>query len=195
MEDIEDVIEDNNNSDKKGVNKKHIFIEVALYIVMLITCIYIVPHYVVQRTIVDGQSMTNTLQDGDNLIVNKLAYRFGTPDRTDIVVLYPYGREVPDEYYVKRIIALPGETIKIIDSNVYIDGDIIDEPYIKEAVINEPGLAAEAITLGDTEYFVMGDNRNGSGDSRDFGPVDIDDIDGKAFLRIYPFDSFGLISD
>lgn len=189
-------MDDNTNNNNKQPNKaKSIVLELLLYIALLFVCIYIVPNYVIQRTIVDGYSMTNTLQDGENLLVNKLEYRISKPNRLDIVVLYPFGHDVPNEYYVKRIIGLPGETIQIIDSKVYINGKILEEPYIKENNINDAGCAANPVILADDEYFVMGDNRNGSGDSRDFGPVKFQDIDGHAVLRIYPFESFGLLTN
>lgn len=183
---------ENDISNKKNI--KSIIIELLIYILILLFCIYIVPKYIVQRTIVDGRSMTSTLQDEDNLIVNKMAYYFSDPDRYDIVVLYPKGRANKDVYYVKRVIGLPGDTIQIIDSDVYINGEVIEDSHRKEPVINDAGIASSPITLGKDEYFVMGDNRNGSTDSRDFGPVNRKNIDGHVVLRIYPFNSFGLVN-
>jgi signal peptidase I len=100
-----------------------------------------------------------------------------------------------DTYYIKRIIGLPGETVQIdYDGNIYIDGEILKESYGKE-VIQNPGRASEPITLGDDEYFVMGDNRNNSSDSRDpsVGNIKREDIIGRAFIRIWPLSSFGLL--
>ena len=97
-------------------------------------------------------------------------------------------------YYVKRIIGLPGETVQIADGLIYIDGEVLQESYGRE-VIQDPGLAAEPITLGEDEYFVLGDNRNQSSDSRDpsVGLIHRDEIVGRAWLRIWPLDSFGIL--
>ncbi|MCD7841766.1 MAG: signal peptidase I, partial [Lachnospiraceae bacterium] len=151
-------------------------------------------HYVGQRTVVDGSSMNDTLTDGDNLIVEKLSYRFGDPERFDIIVFQPY--EDSSEYYIKRIIGLPGETVRIDeDGNIYINGELLEEDYGKETIEN-PGRASEEITLGEDEYFVLGDNRNNSTDSRTerVGNVSRDSIVGKAWVRIWPLGSIGLLT-
>ncbi len=108
--------------------------------------------------------MENTLSDGDNLIVDKITYRFSDPKRYDIIV-FPYQYE-DNTYFIKRIIGLPGETVQIVDGTIYIDGEALQESYGREVMKNS-GLAADPITLGDDEYFVLGDNRNDSTDSRD----------------------------
>ena len=109
--------------------------------------------------------MEPTLQHGDNLIVDKISYRFREPKRYEIIV-FPYAYK-ENTYYIKRIIGLPGETIQVIDGQVYINGEVLaDEHYGKEVML-DPGIAGEPITLGADEYFVLGDNRNHSSDSRD----------------------------
>jgi signal peptidase I len=137
--------------------------------------------------------MEPTLSDGDNLIVDKLSYRFHDPQRFDIIVFpYQYGANT---YYIKRIIGLPGETVQIDEQgNIYIDGEKLEESYGKE-VIQDPGIAAQEIHLADDEYFVMGDNRNDSADSRfvTVGNIKKDAIIGKAWVRIYPFQSIGFL--
>ena len=138
-----------------------------VYILLIIGLTYLIITFVGQRTMVSGSSMETTLQDGDNLIVDKISYRFRDPKRYDIIV-FPYKYE-EDTYYIKRIIGMPGETVQIRDGYVYIDGKrLISDIYGKEK-IKDPQTAAEPVTLGDDEYFVMGDNRNHSMDSRDPG--------------------------
>ena len=165
----------------------------VLYFVIVIAAMLLIIHYVGQRTEVSGSSMENTLSDGDNLIVDKISYRFHDPERYDIII-FPYKYE-EDTYYIKRIIGLPGEHVRIDDSgNIYINEKVLKESYGRE-VIQDPGIARDEITLGEGEYFVLGDNRNNSIDSRwsDVGNVSREDIVGKVVLRIYPFKSFGLI--
>ena len=137
--------------------------------------------------------MENTLTNGDNLIVDKISYRFHEPERFDIIV-FPYQYK-EDTYFIKRIIGMPGETVQITDKGeILINGEELVESYGRE-VIKDPGLASDLITLGEDEYFVMGDNRNYSKDSRfpDVGNIKRADIIGKAWLRIYPFDKIGFI--
>lgn len=188
---------DSSNVDKENKSKKNkrrripIFGELLFYIIMILLCIFVVPQYVVQRTIVDGHSMEDTLQDHDNLLVEKLSYRFDDPKRFDVIVFYPYGKE-QKEYYVKRIIGLPGETVQIIGTDIYIDGQVIKEDYGKMP-IEDAGIAEESLKLANDEYFVMGDNRRVSLDSRyeQVGPVKRELIAGKAVFRIWPFSKFG----
>lgn len=142
---------------------------------------------------VDGRSMNATLNDGDNLIVEKLSYRFGDPERFDIIVFPP--QESPKEHYIKRIIGLPGETVQIdAEGKIYINGEVLEENYGLETIRNA-GRAAEPITLGDDEYFVLGDNRNNSKDSRSdaVGNVKRSSITGRAWLRIWPLSDIGFL--
>ncbi|MCI8299599.1 MAG: signal peptidase I [Lachnospiraceae bacterium] len=180
-----------NAEEKTSVMREIISFVLYIGIVFLLT--YLVIHYVGQRTQVSGTSMEYTLSDGDNLIVDKISYRFRKPERFDIVV-FPFQYK-EDTYYIKRIIGLPGETVQI-DSNgvIYIDGEELEESYGRE-VIQNPGEAAEPVELGEDEYFVLGDNRNASSDSRDpsVGKVLGKDFVGRAWLRLYPFDKIGFI--
>ena len=165
----------------------------SVYILVVLVLTLLVVRYVGQRTVVMGHSMEPTLSDQDNLLVDKLSYRLHDPKRFDVVV-FPY-QYADKTYFIKRIIGLPGETVRIDDTgSIYINDELLMEAYGKE-VIEDPGLARDGITLGADEYFVLGDNRNDSSDSRfvSVGNIKGSQIIGKAFLRIYPFSAFGRI--
>lgn len=174
------------------VDMKKEILSWVFYIAFVLVLTWVIITFVGQRTRVDGRSMMNTLHDGDNLIVEKLSYRFSDPKRFDIIVFPPTGKK---EYYIKRIIGLPGETVQIDENgNIYINGELLEENYGAETIQN-PGRAAKPIALGDDEYFVMGDNRNNSKDSRseEVGNVKRSQIIGRAWLRIWPLNKFGLL--
>ena len=164
-----------------------------IYLTILVTVVFLLIRFVGERTVVSGDSMEPTLRDGDNLIVDKLSYRFRDPQRYDIVV-FPF-RYQEDTYYIKRIIGLPGETVQIYDGDVYINGKLLRDDYGSEAIRNA-GLASKAITLSEDEYFVLGDNRNNSADSREpsVGNIRKQDIKGRALLRIWPPDAVSLLN-
>ena len=163
-----------------------------VYIAIIIGLTWLIITFVGQRTRVSGHSMEATLHDGDNLIVDKLSYHFREPERFEIIV-FPY-RHKENTYYIKRIIGLPGETVQVKDGYVYINGEKLDENYGLE-VMEDAGIAAEPIELGEDEYFVLGDNRNHSSDSRDpsVGILHRDELIGRAWVRIWPLDSIGVI--
>lgn len=170
-------------------------ISTLLYLLAVLCLTWVVVTFVGQRTEVEGASMEATLSDGDNLIVDKITYRFKDPQRFDIIV-FPFQYK-ENTYYIKRIIGLPGETVQIDEQgNIYINGEVLTESYGREIIKPENiGIASEPITLGEDEYFVMGDNRNNSSDSRTeiVGNIHRDDIIGRAWLRIWPFSEFGLL--
>lgn len=145
----------------------------------------IVHLFLAQATIVYGQSMEPNLHPNQRLIVDKLSYRLHGPQRNDIVVV-----DLPDmeEMLVKRIIALPGETVEVRRGVVYVNGAAISEPYPHD--LTPYDMAPR--TLGALAYFVMGDNRGNSNDSRSFGPVTRDEIVGRVWLRYWPLDQFVL---
>lgn len=167
----------------------------AIYLLCVLGAVWLVITFVGQRTEVEGASMENTLHNGDNLIVDKLSYRFHDPERFDIIV-FPFQFQ-DNTYYIKRIIGLPGETVQIMDDgSIYINGEKLEENYGMEVIKPETiGRAAEPIELGDDEYFVMGDNRNNSSDSRTdmVGNITRENIIGKAWLRIWPVSDFGIL--
>ena len=166
----------------------------AIYLLCVLGAVWLVITFVGQRTEVEGASMENTLHNGDNLIVDKLSYRFHDPERFDIIV-FPFQFQ-DNTYYIKRIIGLPGETVQIMDDgSIYINGEKLEENYGMEVIKPETiGRAAEPIELGDDEYFVMGDNRNNSSDSRTdmVGNIKRENIIGKAWLRIWPVSDYGV---
>lgn len=168
----------------------------GIYLLVVLCATWLLIHYVVQRTTVEGSSMETTLSDGDNLFVDKISYRFRDPERFDIIV-FPYQYK-EKTYYIKRIIGLPGETVRIDEAgNIYINDKILEESYGREIIdADKIGLAAQTITLAADEYFVLGDNRNHSQDSRfaDVGNIKRSNIIGRAWVRIWPFQKIGLIS-
>lgn len=136
--------------------------------------------------------METTLYDRDNLIVDKISYRFREPKRYEIIV-FPYQYK-ENTFYIKRIVGLPGETVQVIDGLIYINGVSLDENYGNEPM-QQAGIAESQILLGEDEYFVLGDNRNHSQDSRDpgVGVLHREDILGRAWVRIWPLDRIGAI--
>lgn len=160
---------------------------IKCFIIAILTA-WIVVTFIGQRTVVDGHSMENTLFHQDNLIVDKISYRFKNPERFDIIV-FPHMLNGQEKYYIKRIIGLPGEKVYIDDQGtIYINDKLLNENFGKEP-IEVAGIASSPIILKNDEYFVLGDNRNHSSDSRDIsvGLIDSEEIIGKAFFRMYPF--------
>ncbi len=165
----------------------------SMYLLVVLCLTYLVITFVGQRTQVIGSSMESTLSNNDNLIVDKISYRFQDPKRFDIIVFpYQYAEET---YYIKRVIGLPGETIRIDElGTIYVNDVMLEESYGRE-IMKEPGRAFETITLAEDEYFVLGDNRNNSSDSRDpsVGNIQENQIIGRAFVRIWPLAKFGVL--
>ncbi|MDD7403703.1 MAG: signal peptidase I [Butyribacter sp.] len=195
------------DKEEKAENKWSAIVkELLVYAIIIVVCVMVVPRYVIQRTEVDGGSMMNTLQNEENLLVEKCVWRVTGLKRYDIVTFYPEGRDTIDpktgepKYYIKRIIGLPGETVQVVGDVVYINGKVLDDKKYKEEYdmsdgFGDGGIAEEPITLKDDEYFVMGDHRGISEDSRSsaVGPVKRENIDGRVALRIYPFSEFGTV--
>ena len=184
--------EKKNASEKKEKSTAQNILGTIAYIIGVCVFVFLILHFVGQRTVVNGSSMDTTLANGQNLVMDKLSYRFHDPERYDIIV-FPY-QHAENTYYIKRIIGLPGDTVQVIDGYVYINGKKLDEHYGAEGM-EDPGIAAEPIKLGDDEYFVLGDNRNHSSDSRvaSVGVLTRDMLIGRAWVRIYPFNKIGVI--
>ena len=163
----------------------------VLYIAVVAFVCFLIITFVGQRTTVSGQSMEPLLHDGDNLILDKLTYHFRDPERFDVVVF----DQTESDHYIKRIIGLPGETVQIIDGYVYINGERLEDDVYGKEVMLQPMRAADPITVGEDEYFVLGDNRNYSRDSRDpgVGNVKRSQILGRAWLRFWPLSQIEFI--
>lgn len=187
---VEDFIDERDEEKEKSPLRE--LLGMLLYIGVVLVITFLIITFVGQRTHVSGDSMKNTLYHGDQLIVDKITYRFKDPVRYDIIV-FPYQYE-ENTFYIKRIIGLPGETVQIADGEIYINGEVLRETYGRE-VIQDPGMAAEPIKLGEDEYFVLGDNRNASSDSREpsVGVIHKNDIVGRAWIRIWPLNRAGIL--
>jgi signal peptidase I len=138
-----------------------------------------------------GQSMEPTIYSGDKVLINTLVYKMKSPDYGDLIVFKPNGNE-NSHYHIKRVVGLPGDTVIIKDGRVWIDGELLDETILTEKM-QDAGIADTEVKLGTDEYFVLGDNRNNSEDSRsaDIGNVKREDILGKAWFLVTPGDRFG----
>ena len=164
-------------------------LEVLQIIILSVAIIVPVRYFLIQPFVVRGASMEPNFYDHEYLIIDELSYRFGEPERGEIVV-FRYPRD-PDQFFIKRVIGLPGETVEVSDGQVAVYNDelpvgkVLEEPYIG----SEQTLGKKRVELNPDEYFVMGDNRGFSLDSRSFGPIETDDIIGRVWLRAWPFDS------
>lgn len=158
-------------------------------IVIAVVAALLITRFVGERTSVEGSSMETTLSDRDQLIVNKISYRFRDPKRYEIVV-FPHYVNGEKKHYIKRVIGLPGETVQVKEGYVYINGELLESEHYGREVMQSAGVADTPIKLGADEYFVLGDNRNNSSDSRDpsVGPQKRADMEGTPWVRIYPFD-------
>lgn len=164
-------------------------VEIAIVLVMAFVLVY----FVGLRTSVVGSSMSDTLEAGDEILVNRFVYKVTAPKRGDVIVFLPNGNK-KSHYYVKRVIGVPGDTIQIKNGILYVNGEEYKETPERDKM-DEAGLAKEEITVGEDEYFVLGDNRNNSEDSRyaNIGNVKREYIIGKVWLIVSPFRRFGLM--
>ncbi|MCF0145571.1 MAG: signal peptidase I [Eubacterium sp.] len=162
----------------------------VLEILLVVILAYGVSTFFLRSVTMRENSMEPTISSGDTLLMNTLAYRFGSPGRRDIIA-YRNTDEEAENLHIKRIIGIPGDTVQIVNGQIVLNG----ETYLDETfpAMVDPGLAIDPITLGDDEYFVLGDNRNGSEDSRyaSVGNVRKKRIAGKIWLRTWPIGKFG----
>lgn len=181
------------NSTLEQTEKEESWWELIRFAIIVLIIAIGVRVFVAQPFIVSGASMVPTFDDRNYLIVDELSYHFGDPKRGDVIVFHPPGQE-RGIYYIKRVIGLPGETVKIESGTVYIineehpDGFALTEPYISSATGE-----TMSRTLGEHEYFVMGDNRPASSDSRSWGTLPEKNIVGRALLRLMPLKSIGVL--
>jgi signal peptidase I len=184
--------------DHPGDGRRHLSrsarsaIEWVAVIVGALVVALVVKTFLIQAFYIPSESMVPTLKVGDRVLVNKLSYSRGDVDRGDIVVFARPGGPGADGIadLIKRVVALPGETIEGRDGGVYIDGRPLDETYLPEGVTTGP---FPPYTVPDDEVWVMGDNRGASDDSRRFKGVPLDDVVGRAFVVIWPIGEIGLL--
>ncbi|GIV77479.1 MAG: signal peptidase I [Litorilinea sp.] len=157
--------------------------------VVLSLVIFLLIRQVVQNYRIESHSMEPNFYEGQFILVNKLAYKLGTPKRGDVIVFHNPNN--PSEDYIKRVIALPGDTLEIRDQTIYINGKVLNEPYAQNRL--SPGTVYGPVVIEPDHLFVMGDNRPNSSDSRRFGQLSEDLIVGQAWLRVWPLNQFGLI--
>lgn len=181
------------NPMNRGIDAYRGIITFAICICVSFIIAYIISNYLIRPTKVDGDSMSYNLADGDVLILDLVKYKFSKPSRFDIVVFKPNKDE---NNFIKRVIGLPGETVQIKDGQIYINDVLLNENF-GYGSLDEAGVAKEPVVLGEDEYFVLGDYRIGSIDSRNpyVGNVKEDTIIGKAVLKIWPLRSFGTIDN
>ncbi len=166
---------------------------IGLSFFLIIYLFFMQPHQV------NGSSMVPTFKSGDYVLTDKISYRTGEPKRGDVIVFHappeagcPTGTGCD---FIKRIIAVPGETVAVHDKNVYVNGTKLNEPYLPSdyETIEGKFISGRTVTIGPNEYFALGDNRSHSSDSRVWGPVDKSEIVGKAFFRYWPMNQIGKI--
>ncbi len=170
------------------------FTDIAKIVIISLLIIIPIRYFVVQPFFVKGASMEPSYHQGDYLLVDEISYRFTDPERGDVIIFKFPGNT--SQHYIKRVIGLPGETIQIQDGKVYVvndeypEGRAIDEKYLASGTRTQGG---DSVELEEDEYYVLGDNRNASHDSRVWGELEEDFIVGRVFLRAWPFSDFSLI--
>ncbi|HIT68327.1 MAG TPA: signal peptidase I [Candidatus Aphodomonas merdavium] len=174
----------------KGEKKKTVFREIVSWVMTIVIAVALalfIRTFIFEPVRVDGSSMNYTLLDNEYMIVTKYDYWLGEPERFDVVICHYPGRDRTN--FVKRLVGLPGDTVSMLNGTLYVNGESIDEPYIT----NHANYNMEAVTLGENEYFVLGDNRSSSNDSHIIGPLSRDQIKGHVRLVVFPFSQFRVI--
>lgn len=177
------------------MNKEKIFYgtgclyELTKWLVVVVIIVLMLNFFVATIFIVDGASMEPNFHSGELVIANRWQYLFGTPQRGDAVTL-KFPGDPDHKKYIKRVIALPGETVELKNSIIYINGDKLDEPYLAAGTLTLPDMTK---TLGADEYFLLGDNRTNSSDSRIWGPAPRRYLVARAAFILWPISEFGLV--
>jgi signal peptidase I len=175
-------------SPEKLPSSARAFFDWVIVIAVALLVAFVVRTFVLAHFVVEGSSMYSTLETGDRVFVNKLSYRLHDPNRGDVVVLHQI-TGASERDLIKRVIALPGETVEIRNCSVLIDGQVLKEPYLDPEVVTPTDCGGDYSldgTVPENHVFVMGDNRAGSQDSRVIGPIDEDDLVGRAFVVFWP---------
>jgi signal peptidase I len=192
---------DNLNKIEEPSNDKFSFLEfiwdVVKTAVVALLLAFGIKYFIIQPFIVDGNSMLPNFENNEYLLVEKISYRFNQPARGDVIVFHPPG--IASENYIKRIVGLPGETVEIKENIITIfnsdhpSGVALNEPYIPSSSQTLTESKDAKFSIGQDEYFVLGDNRQHSSDSREWGKLPKTNIIGKSWLNIFPFKNFGLV--
>jgi len=178
---------------KKGISFIFDLLQSVVVVMAVFVMIYL---FIVSPQEISGQSMYPTFESGEYIFTNKVEYKLHEPSRGDIVVFKsPKNKNID---YIKRIIGLPGDQIRLVNGSYYVNGTKVDDSFLPKDLYTSPGLFLrenEEITVPVGQYFVSGDNRPHSLDSREFGTIPKGDIIGKAFLRYWPIDKAGIITN
>jgi signal peptidase I len=196
--DSSDVGEPAPDDEKPKSSRTRSIVEWVIVIAGALVVALLIKTFLIQAFYIPSASMVPTLEVGDRVLVNKLSYRLHDVNRGDLVVFErPEGEASDIKDLIKRVVGLPGEEVVIHDNAVWIDGEKLDEGYLPDGtVINQGKLQctnSQPCVVPEDSVWVMGDNRDESFDSRYFGPIEEDDIVGRAFLRIWPLNSFGFL--
>lgn len=175
------------------------FLDMIETVVIALSIFLVVYLFLMQPHQVSGLSMFPNFHDKEYILTDKVSYKFGNPERGDVIVFHaPTAANCPQGTgcdFIKRVIGLPGDSVSVKNNGLYVNGEKLDEPYLDSSVITETGVFSDnrEVTLNQNEYFVCGDNRQHSSDSRTWGPITRDEIVGKAFFRYWPPDRMGIL--
>jgi signal peptidase I len=185
----EEILQQDNQQDKQKDTFLSFIWEIVKIVVISLVIVIPIRYFLIQPFFVKGQSMEPNFDDGQYLIVDEISYRLHQPERGDVIV-FKYPND-PSQYYIKRIIGLPGETVEVVGGGIIVYNDqyphglVLDEEKYLDAVKT---MGDMKITLESGQYFVLGDNRSASSDSRRWGPLDKGFIVGRVWVRVWPFD-------